>query len=86
MLPGKQHIADSCPVAVDAQEPEGEGDLGDPRAPSLNQQVDENQAEGSQQGEQRPVFGARRAPQRETGGQRGEENVMLLTIRRGNDE
>lgn len=57
-MPWKPHIADRCAVAVDTQEAEGEGDLGDPRAASLNQEVDEEEAEGGQQGEQRPVFGA----------------------------
>lgn len=58
MLPGKQDIADSCPVAVDTQKSEGEGNLGDPRAASLNQEVDKNQTESRQQGEYRLVFGA----------------------------
>lgn len=58
MLPGKQDVADSCPVAVDAQKSEGERDLGHPGAASLNQEVDEHQAEGSQEGEHRPVLRA----------------------------
>lgn len=58
MLPGKQDVADSRPVAVDAQKSEGEGNLRNPRAPSLNQEVDKNQTERSQQGEHSPVFGA----------------------------
>lgn len=57
-LPGKQDTADSCPVAVDAQESERQGDLGDERAASLNQEVDEEQAERGQQGQDRLMFGA----------------------------
>lgn len=30
VLPGKQDIANSCPVAVDTQKSEGEGNLGHP--------------------------------------------------------
>lgn len=56
VLPGKQDIADSCPVAVDTQKSEGEGNLGNPGAPSLNQEVDKHQTEGSEQGENCPVF------------------------------
>lgn len=56
MLPWKQDVADGRPVAVDTQKAESEGDLGDPGASSLDQQVDEEQAERSQQGEDRPVL------------------------------
>lgn len=63
VLPGKQDIADSCPVAVDTQKSKGEGNLGHPWAPSLNQEVDKNQTESSQQGEYRLVFGARQRQQ-----------------------
>lgn len=56
MLPRKQDVADGRPVAVDTQKAESEGDLGHPGASSLDQQVDEKQAESSQQGEDRPVF------------------------------
>lgn len=59
MMPGKQDVADSCPIAVHTQKPEGEGDLRDPRAPSLNQEVDENQTESGQQGEDHLVLRAR---------------------------
>lgn len=57
-LPGKRDIANSGPVAVDAHKSKGEGNLGYPWAPPLNQEVDENQTESSQQGEHGPVFGA----------------------------
>lgn len=30
VLPGKEDIADSCPIAVDAQKSKGEGNLGYP--------------------------------------------------------
>lgn len=60
MMPGKQDVADSCPIAVHTQKPEGEGDLRDPRAPSLNQEVDENQTESGQQGEDHLVLRATR--------------------------
>lgn len=56
MLPRKQDVADGRPVAVDTQKAESEGDLGHPGASSLDQQVDEEQAESSQQGEDRPVL------------------------------
>lgn len=56
VLPGKQDITDSCPVAVDTQKSEGEGNLGNPGAPSLNQEVDKHQTEGGKQGENCPVF------------------------------
>lgn len=59
MMPGKQDVADSCPIAVHTQKPEGKGDLRDPRAPSLNQEVDENQTESGQQGEDHLVLRAR---------------------------
>lgn len=58
MLPWKYDIANSGSVAVDAYEAEGEGDLGHPRAPSLNQEVSKDQAEDSEQGEDGPVLGA----------------------------
>lgn len=58
VLPRKYDIADSGSVAVDAYEAEGEGDLGHPRAPSLNQEVSKDQAEDSEQGEDGPVLGA----------------------------
>lgn len=58
MLPRKYDIANSGSVAVDAYEAKGEGDLGHPRAPSLNQKVSKNQAEDSEQGEDGPVLGA----------------------------
>lgn len=58
MLPRKYDIANSGSVAVDAYEAEGEGDLGHPRAPSLNQEVSKDQAEDSEQGEDGPVLRA----------------------------
>ncbi|MED6261707.1 hypothetical protein ATANTOWER_008753, partial [Ataeniobius toweri] len=58
VLPGKQDIAHSCPVAVDAQESERQGDLRDQRAVSLNQEVDEEQAEHRQHGQYHLVFRA----------------------------
>lgn len=58
VLPRKYDIANSGSVAVDAYEAEGEGDLGHPRAPSLNQEVSKDQAEDSEQGEDGPVLGA----------------------------
>lgn len=63
VLPGKQDIANSCPVAVDAQKSEGEGNLGHPRASSLNQEVYKNQTESSEQGENCPVFRTRKTQQ-----------------------
>lgn len=58
VLPRKYDIANSGSVAVDAYEAEAEGDLGHPRAPSLNQEVSKDQAEDSEQGEDGPVLGA----------------------------
>lgn len=58
MLPRKQDIADSCPIAVDTQESEGQGYLGDPRAPSLHQEVDEDQTESRQHRKYHLVFRA----------------------------
>lgn len=66
MLPGKQDIANSCPVAVDTQKAKGEGNLGDPRASSLNQEVDKNQTESRQQGEDHLVFRATKRRDRQT--------------------
>lgn len=56
MLPWKQDVADGRPVTVDTQKAESQGDLGHPGASSLDEQVDEEQAESSQQGEDGPVF------------------------------
>ena len=58
MLPQEPDVADRGPVAVDPQEAQGQGDLGDPGAAALNQEVDEDQGEGGQQGERRPVLRA----------------------------
>lgn len=64
MLPGKQYIADSGPVAVDTQKTKCEGDLGHPGASSLNQEVDKDQAESSEQREDCPVFRTRKGQQK----------------------
>lgn len=56
VLPGKWDVVHSCSVAVDAQQSQGEGDLGDQRAPSLNQEVDEDEAESGQQGQDYFMF------------------------------
>lgn len=58
MLPRKYNIANSGSVAIDAYEAEGEGHLGDPWAPSLNQQVNKDQAEDSEHWEDSPVLRA----------------------------
>lgn len=63
VMPGKQDISNSCPVAVDTQKSEGEGNLGHPWAPSLDQEVDKNQAESSEEGEHCPVFRTRKTRQ-----------------------
>lgn len=81
MMPGKQDVADSCPIAVHTQKPEGEGDLRDPRAPSLNQEVDENQTESGQQGEDHLVLRARREKMEENS--HGLRNVPSTQMMRG---
>lgn len=57
-MPRKCDIANGGSVAVDSYQPEGEGDLGHPRAPPLDQQVNEEQAEDGEQGQDGPVLRA----------------------------
>lgn len=58
MLPWKNNIANSGSVDVDAYEAKGEGNLGHPWAPSLNQEVNKDQAEDSEHWEDSPVLRA----------------------------
>lgn len=58
MMPREEDVAHCCPVVVDAQKSEGQGDLGHPRASPLNQEVDESQRGSSEQGEYHLVFSA----------------------------
>lgn len=58
MLPWKYNIANSGSVAVDTYEAEGEGNLGHPWAPFLNQEVNKDQAEDSEHWEDSPVLRA----------------------------
>lgn len=62
-MPGKQDIAHSGPVAVDTQKSEGEGNLGHPWTSFLDQEVDKNQAESSEEGEHCSVFRTRKTQQ-----------------------
>ena len=58
VLPGEPDVANSGPVAVHPHHAEGQGYPGDPGAAALNQEVDEDQGEGCQQRQHRPVLRA----------------------------